>query len=86
MLENELKFIYARYNTNIAVDKNQRIFMWGENTNNLRLRKPKLFFMMSKKVEILEIALGKRHGIIRTNEPRGAIYGWGDGTYGELGT
>jgi hypothetical protein len=35
---------------------------------------------------IEEIALGKRHGIIRTNELKGSLYGWGDGTYGELGT
>jgi alpha-tubulin suppressor-like RCC1 family protein len=29
--------------------------------------------------------LGKRHGLIRTNESKGSLYGWGDGTYGELG-
>lgn len=33
----------------------------------------------------MEVALGKRHGVIRTNEIKGGIYGWGDGTYGELG-
>jgi alpha-tubulin suppressor-like RCC1 family protein len=64
--------------------------MWGENTSNLRLRKPKLFYSFPSshrfKIEIEEIALGKRHGIIRTNEAIGGIYGWGDGTYGELGT
>ena len=32
------------------------------------------------------MALGKRHGVIRTNEAKGGVYGWGDGTYGELGT
>ena len=40
----DLKFIYTRYNTNVAVDVNARVFMWGENTSNLRLRKPKLFY------------------------------------------
>lgn len=86
----DLKFIFTRYNTNVAVDVNARVFMWGENTSNLRLRKPKLFYSFPSshrfKIEIEEIALGKRHGIIRTNEAKGGIYGWGDGTYGELGT
>jgi alpha-tubulin suppressor-like RCC1 family protein len=31
------------------------------------------------------VELGKRHGIVRTNEALGCLYGWGDGTYGELG-
>ena len=86
----DLKFIFTRYNTNVAVDVNSRVFMWGENTSNLRLRKPKLFYSFPSshrfRIEIEEIALGKRHGIIRTNEAKGGIYGWGDGTYGELGT
>jgi alpha-tubulin suppressor-like RCC1 family protein len=86
----DLKFVFTRYNTNVAVDVNARVFMWGENTSNLRLRKPKLFYSFPSshrfKIEIEEIALGKRHGIIRTNEAYGGIYGWGDGTYGELGT
>lgn len=86
----DLKFIFTRYNTNVAVDLNSRVFMWGENTSNLRLRKPKLFYSFPSshrfRIEIEEIALGKRHGIIRTNEAKGGIYGWGDGTYGELGT
>ena len=29
--------------------------------------------------------MGKRHGVIRTNEELGSVYAWGDGTYGELG-
>ena len=29
--------------------------------------------------------MGKRHGIVRTDEEKGSVYGWGDGTYGELG-
>ena len=60
--------------------------MWGEDSNNLRLRKPKLFYTFPlRRFEILQIVLGKRHAILRTNEATGAIYGWGDGTYGELG-
>lgn len=39
----DLKFVIAKYNTNIAVDTKGRMFMWGENSNNMRLRKPKLF-------------------------------------------
>ena len=32
------------------------------------------------------MVLGRRHGVIRTNEETGSLFGWGDGTYGELGT
>ena len=42
----DLKFVIARYNTNIAVDTRGRMFMWGENSNNLRIRKPKLFYVL----------------------------------------
>jgi len=82
----DLKFIHVRYNTSIAVDRLGRIFMWGENTSSLKMRKPKLFYVFpSRSIEIKQLVLGRRHGLIRTNEPFGAIYGWGDGTYGELG-
>ncbi len=57
--------------------------MWGEDSNNLRLRKPKLFYVSNKSIR--QVSLGKRHGIIVTEEEKGGIYGWGDGTYGELG-
>ena len=40
----ELKFIHAKYNTNVAIDGRGRVFMWGEDTSNLRLRKPKKFY------------------------------------------
>jgi alpha-tubulin suppressor-like RCC1 family protein len=40
----DLKFVFSRYNTNVAVDIRGRIFMWGENSNNMKLRKPKLFY------------------------------------------
>ena len=82
----DLRYIYAKYNTNVAIDSKARVFMWGENTSNLRLRKPKMFYQFpGKNIEIEEISLGNRHGIIRTNEITGSVYGWGDGTYGELG-
>jgi len=55
--------------------------MWGEDSSNLRLRKPKLFHTFSNGVE--QVALGRRHGIIL--DKKGIVYGWGDGTYGELG-
>ena len=77
----ELDYIYTRYNTNVAVDRKNRVFMWGEDTNNLRLRKPKLFFVFPSTIK--QIALGKRHGIVITEEK--GMFGWGDGTYGELG-
>lgn len=77
----ELSFIYSRYNTNVAVDKKNRVYMWGEDTNNLRLRKPKLFYVFHSRIK--QIALGKRHGVVITEEK--GLYGWGDGTYGELG-
>lgn len=45
----DLKFVYAKYNTNIAVDIRGRMFMWGENSNNMKLRKPKLFYAFPQK-------------------------------------
>lgn len=55
--------------------------MWGENTFNMRLRKPKSFFHF--KFGLKQVDLGKRHGIAL--DKQGAVYVWGDGTYGELG-
>jgi alpha-tubulin suppressor-like RCC1 family protein len=55
--------------------------MWGENSFNMRLRKPKGFHHF--KGGLKQIALGKRHGIALDNQ--GTVYVWGDGTYGELG-
>jgi alpha-tubulin suppressor-like RCC1 family protein len=78
---NDLSFIYARYNTTLLVDIKGRVFMWGESSYNLRLRKPKLFHVFTNGVK--QIALGKRHGIMIDGEQQ--VYGWGDGTYGELG-
>lgn len=69
------------------MDTHARVFMWGENTDNLRLRKPKLFYKHPlSNVGIAQVVLGRRHGVIRTNERMGGVYFWGDGTYGELGT
>ena len=45
----DLKFVYAKNNTNVAVDVRGRIFMWGENSNNMKLRKPKLFYAFPQK-------------------------------------
>lgn len=45
-----LDFIYSRYDTNVAVDTKNKLFIWGEDTNNLRLRKPKLFYIFPRKV------------------------------------
>jgi alpha-tubulin suppressor-like RCC1 family protein len=56
--------------------------MWGEDITNLRLRKPKLIYTFPSKVR--QVAVGKRHAIVLTEEK--GLYGWGDGTYGELGT
>ncbi len=77
----DLDYIYSRYNSNVAVDKKNRIFIWGEDTSNLKLRKPKLFYIFPRKIN--QIAFGKRHGVVITEDF--GMYGWGDGTYGELG-
>lgn len=56
--------------------------MWGEDAiSMMRLKRPTLFWHFEHGVK--EMALGLRHGIAldRNNN----IYGWGDGTYGELG-
>jgi alpha-tubulin suppressor-like RCC1 family protein len=77
-----LKFIYAKYNTTLAIDSRNRVFIWGEDSNGLRLRKPKIFHTFNAKIN--QIVLGKRHGVALIE--REGLYGWGDGTYGELGT
>lgn len=77
----DLDILYSRYNSNIIVDKRNRVFVWGEDTSNLKLRKPKLLYVFHKKVK--QVSLGKRHGIILTEDF--GLFGWGDGTYGELG-
>ena len=55
--------------------------MWGEDASNLRLRKVKKFFKFKNGVK--QISIGKRHGIVLDKNNK--LYGWGDGTYGELG-
>lgn len=55
--------------------------MWGEDSFNMRLRKPKYFYTIQNGVK--QISLGKRHGIALSY--KNELFGWGDGTYGELG-
>lgn len=74
--------VYSRYNTNLVIDHESNVFMWGEDQHNMKLRRPKHFY--SFKEGLRQLSLGKRHGIAITNEK--GLYGWGDGTYGELGT
>jgi hypothetical protein len=57
----DLQEIYVRYNTSVAIDKNGSLYMWGEDTFNMRLRKPKLFYKFHAPIE--KLALGKRHGV-----------------------
>ncbi len=47
---NGIEMLYARYNTSIVLDKEGSMFMWGEDTNNFRLRKVKLFHKFEKHV------------------------------------
>lgn len=47
----ELDKIYTRYNTSIAIDTKGRIFMWGEDSFNMRLRKPKYFYTIQNGVK-----------------------------------
>ena len=79
--ETELDFVVCKYNTNIAVDCKNRLFVWGEDLNNVRLRKPRLVHQFASRVR--QVALGRRHGIVTTLD--NGLFGWGDGTYGELG-
>ena len=78
----DLEIVYAKYNTSVAIDKSGRVFMWGEDSFNMRLRKPKIFTTFDK-TGVRSIALGKRHGLVL--DKIGQVWGWGDGTYGELG-
>jgi len=43
------------------VDKQGRLFLWGENSQNLRIRKPKLFATFPPGVK--QVEFGRRHGL-----------------------
>lgn len=77
----DISTIYTRYNTNVAVDKKGRLFMWGEDSSNFRLSEVQLFHTFNDKVK--QLALGKKHGLVL--DGKGIVHGWGDGTYGEVG-
>ena len=49
-LTTDLSLLYCRYNSNILVDRRNRVFIWGEDISNLKLRKPKLLYIFPKKV------------------------------------
>jgi len=46
-LSKDLLLVCARYNRTAIVTKDGRVYLWGENAQNLRLRKPKLFHVFS---------------------------------------
>lgn len=77
----QIDHVYAKNSTSLAVYKSGKVYMWGENSFNMRMRKPKLFHHFLGGLR--QITLGKRHGIALDKE--GVVHVWGDGTYGELG-
>ncbi|CDU19031.1 hypothetical protein YYC_01938 [Plasmodium yoelii 17X] len=75
--------IYAKYNQSIAVcDNNTSMYIWGETYNNYLKYMPTFFYKFESN-QIKQIAMGKNFGILLLTN--GELYGWGDGTYGELG-
>lgn len=77
-----IDIIYSRYNTSLIIDKKHQMFIWGEDANGLRQKKIKLLHKFQK--TIVQVALGKRHGVVLDSKHQ--VFGWGDGTYGELGS
>eukprot|EP00347_Sterkiella_histriomuscorum_P015550 403356611 len=77
--------IYSRYDTNIAIEGN-KLYLWGDNLSGTILTKPELICQFDK--QILQISVGQKHGLVLTKGSltrKNYLYGWGDGTYGELG-
>lgn len=75
--------IYAKYNQSIAVcDNNSSIYLWGETYNNYLKYIPTFFYKFQLDNKIKQIAMGKNFAVVLL--VNGELYGWGDGTYGEL--
>lgn len=74
--------IYAKYNQTIAVcDNNKSLFIWGKTYGNYLKYMPTFFYRFETN-KIKQIAMGENFAILLLTN--GEIYGWGDGTYGEL--
>lgn len=74
--------IYAKYNQSIAVcDNNRSMYIWGETYTNYLKYVPTFFYKFENN-KIKQIAMGKNFAIILLFS--GELYGYGDGTYGEL--
>ncbi|SBS86907.1 regulator of chromosome condensation, putative [Plasmodium malariae] len=74
--------IYAKYYQSIAVcDNNTSMYIWGETYNNYLKYIPTFFYKFESN-KIKQIAMGKNFAILLLIN--GELYGWGDGTYGEL--
>ncbi len=84
--EAKITQIYSKYNTNIAIVSDHKLYIWGDNLVGTRYLKPHLLF--SFPYPIHSVSLGLRHGIVQLIDEKRQktyTYGWGDGTYGELG-
>lgn len=62
-------------------DDENTMYIWGEDFSGFRIREPQVFTKF--KHQIKQVCFGKKHGL--AIDDRDVLYGWGDGTYGELG-
>ncbi|PFH34302.1 regulator of chromosome condensation (RCC1) repeat-containing protein [Besnoitia besnoiti] len=74
--------IAARFQQTMAVTEGGHLFVWGETFFANFHPTPEILCIFPKLV--VQIAIGKHFGLALTDD--GLVYGWGDGTYGELTT
>ncbi|CDW72098.1 UNKNOWN [Stylonychia lemnae] len=83
--EMKISKIYSRFNTNVFYTEKD-LYIWGDTLTGQYHEYPTAFMKFDGQVN--QIAIGQKHGLILVQDietNRNIVYGWGDGTYGELG-
>ncbi|KFH09850.1 regulator of chromosome condensation (RCC1) repeat-containing protein [Toxoplasma gondii VAND] len=76
------RVIAARFQQTAAVSESGRLLVWGETFFADFHATPEVLCVFFRPV--VQVAIGKHFGLVLTDD--GQVYGWGDGTYGELTT
>ncbi|KEP66016.1 UNVERIFIED_CONTAM: regulator of chromosome condensation (RCC1) repeat-containing protein [Hammondia hammondi] len=76
------RVIAARFQQTAAVSEAGRLLVWGETFFADFHATPEVLCVFPRPV--VQVAIGKHFGLALTDD--GQVYGWGDGTYGELTT
>ncbi|PHJ21088.1 regulator of chromosome condensation repeat-containing protein, partial [Cystoisospora suis] len=78
--------VAARFQQTMAVTAGGHLLVWGETFFATFHPTPEVLcvFPRAPHYQVIQIAIGKHFGLALTED--GHVYGWGDGTYGELTT